>query len=199
MTRFRKSAAALLASAALAGCTMIPTYERPPAPVPATYPLETTPAQGLSSPAAADVDWQRFFADPRLKRLNELSLASNRDLRVAVLNIEQARALYDVRRADQLPTVGIGGSAARAATANGSLGTVYTVGAAVSGYELDLFGRVRSLSESALNQERVIPLLLCASPVSCRARRVISSGSWKSREAPSWLSSRRAGWRPPWR
>ena len=153
MRRLRLLPAALVAVLGLlAGCSMIPTYERPPAPVPPTYPLETTPAQGMAGPAAADVDWQRFFADPRLKRLIELSLASNRDLRVAVLNIEQARALYDVRRADQLPTVGIGGSAARAATSNGSIGTVYTVGAAVSGYELDLFGRVRSLSESALNQ-----------------------------------------------
>ena len=153
MRELRLLRAALTGVLALvAGCSMIPTYERPPAPVPATYPLETTPAQGLAGLAAADVDWQRFFADPRLKRLIELSLSSNRDLRVAVLNIEQARALYDVRRADQLPTVGIGGSAARAATSNGTVGTVYTVGAAVSGYELDLFGRVRSLSESALNQ-----------------------------------------------
>src|SRR6185295_12612142 len=134
------------------GCTMIPSYERPAAPVPATYPLETTPATGVANPAAAEVDWQRFFADPRLRRLIELSLAGNRDLRVAILNIEQARALYDVRRADELPTVGVGGSAARAATSNGSIGTVYTVGAAVTGYELDLFGRVRSLSEAALSQ-----------------------------------------------
>ena len=109
-------------------------------------------AAALSSPAAADVEWQRFFADPRLKRLIELALANNRDLRIAVLNIDQARALYGVRRADELPTVGIGGSAARAATSNGNIGTVYTVGAAVAGYELDLFGRVRSLSEAALNQ-----------------------------------------------
>ena len=89
-------------SLAVAGCSMIPTYERPAAPVPATYPLETTPAVAPSGPAAADVEWQRFFADPRLQRLIELALVNNRDLRIAVLNIEQARALYDVRRADEL-------------------------------------------------------------------------------------------------
>jgi hypothetical protein len=71
-------------------------------------------------------------------------------LRVAVLNIEQTRAQYDVRRADLLPTLNVGGTATRQATGAGTLGNVYTVGAAVSGYELDLFGRVRSLSEAAL-------------------------------------------------
>ena len=143
---------ALAGLVAVAGCSMIPSYERPAAPVPATYPAETAPAAGPASPPAAEIEWQRFFADPRLKRLIDLSLANNRDLRVAVLNIEQARALYDVRRADQWPTVGIGGTAARAATNQGTIGPLYTVGAAVTGYELDLFGRVRSLSEAALSQ-----------------------------------------------
>ena len=131
---------------------MIPSYERPAAPVPATYPAETAPAAAAASPPAAEIDWQRFFADPRLKRLIDLALVNNRDLRVAVLNIEQARALYDVRRADEWPTLGVGGSAARAATRQRHVGTVYTVGAAVTGYELDLFGRVRALSEAALSQ-----------------------------------------------
>ena len=143
---------ALAGLIAVAGCSMIPSYERPPAPVPETYPLDTNPAVAPASPPAAEIEWQRFFADPRLKRLIDLSLANNRDLRVAVLNIEQARALYDVRRADQWPSVGIGGTAARAATNQGTIGPLYTVGAAVTGYELDLFGRVRSLSEAALNQ-----------------------------------------------
>jgi multidrug efflux system outer membrane protein len=143
---------ALAGLVAFAGCTMIPSYERPAAPVPATYPLETTPAGPPAGPAAAEVEWQRFFADPRLRRLIELALASNRDLRIAVLDIEQARALYDVRRADEWPTIGVGGRAARAGTNQGSVGTVYTVGATLSAYELDLFGRVRSLSEAALSQ-----------------------------------------------
>ena len=148
----RLLAPAAAALVALAGCTMIPRYERPAAPVPATYPADTPPAAAATSLPAAEIEWQRFFADARLKRLIELALANNRDLRVAVLNIEQARALYDVRRADQLPSIGIGGTASRQATGTGSIGNVYTVGVAVTGYELDLFGRVRALSEVALDQ-----------------------------------------------
>jgi multidrug efflux system outer membrane protein len=144
---------ALVAAAlALAGCSsLIPRYERPAAPVPATYPPETTPAAAAGSEAPADIDWQRFFADARLKRLIELALANNRDLRVAVLNIEQTRALYQVRRADELPTVGVGASVSRTPV-GGSVATAYAVGLAVAGYELDLFGRVHDLSQAALAQ-----------------------------------------------
>ena len=143
-------AAALLA---LGGCTtLIPSYQRPAAPVPATYPIETTPAAAATSPPAAEIEWQRFFADERLKRLIGLALANNRDLRVAVLNIEQTRALYDVRRADQLPSIGVGGTVARQVNGQGGLGNVYAIGLAVTGYELDLFGRVHALSEAALDQ-----------------------------------------------
>jgi multidrug efflux system outer membrane protein len=141
-------AAALLA---LAACSsLIPPYQRPAAPVPPTYPPDVTPAS-TPGEAAADVDWQRFFADPRLKRLIELALANNRDLRIAVLNIEQARALYQIRRADELPTVGVGATASRQAIGSGVV-NVYAVGFAVTGYELDLFGRVHDLSEAALAQ-----------------------------------------------
>ena len=101
--------------------------------------------------AAADLDWQRFYADPRLKRLIALALANNRDLRVAVLNIEQTRALYQVRRADELPSVGAGATVSRTPIGS-SVSTAYAVGFAVTGYELDLFGRVHDLSEAALAQ-----------------------------------------------
>ena len=135
---------------ALAACSsLIPPYERPAAPVPPTYPPDVTPASA-SARAAADVDWQRFFAD-RAWKADRLALANNRDLRIAVLNIEQARAIYQIRRADELPSVGIGASASRAAVGNG-VATVYAVGFALSSYELDLFGRVRDLSDAALAQ-----------------------------------------------
>jgi outer membrane protein, multidrug efflux system len=137
---------------ALAACTsLIPDYQRPAAPVPSTYPPDVTPSAAAGATPAADVDWQSFFADPRLKRLIELALANNRDLRIAVLNIEQARALYGIRRADELPTVGIGASATREPIGNG-IANVYAVGFAASSYELDLFGRVRDLSQAALAQ-----------------------------------------------
>ena len=150
--RMRRAVAPLCISLALAGCsTLIPPYERPAAPVAATYPIETTPAAAPNGEAAADLDWQRFFADPRLKQLIGLALANNRDLRVAVLNIEQTRALYQVRRADELPTVGAGATVTRTPIGN-SVVTAYAVGLAVSGYELDLFGRVHDLSQAALAQ-----------------------------------------------
>jgi multidrug efflux system outer membrane protein len=145
--------AALAAALMLGGCmSFIPAYERPAAPVAPAYAPELTPAGAAGVPAAADIEWQRFFADPRLKRLIELSLQNNRDLRVAILNIEAARATYQVRRADQLPTLGAGVSASREAGTNGGLVNVYAVGLQVTGYELDLFGRVRSLSQAALSQ-----------------------------------------------
>nr|HET7857609.1 efflux transporter outer membrane subunit [Caldimonas sp.] len=140
-----------VASLALAGCSFIPTYHRPEAPVAPAYPPETAPDSVTAGTPASDLDWQRFFADPRLKRLIELALVNNRDLRVAVLNIEQTRALYGVRRADELPTIGIGASATRTPVGNG-VANVYAVGAQVASYEIDLFGRVRSLSQAALAQ-----------------------------------------------
>ena len=137
---------------ALAACSsLVPDYQRPAAPVPPSYPADVTPASVAGAEAAADIDWQRFFADPRLKRLIALALENNRDLRIAVLNIEQARAIYQIRRADELPSVGVGVAASRAAVGNG-VATVYSVGFAVAGYELDLFGRVHNLSEAALSQ-----------------------------------------------
>ena len=147
---FARSAA--LATLALAGCsTLIPPYERPAAPVPSSYAPETMAAAASGSDAAADVDWQRFYADPRLTRLIALALVNNRDLRVAVLNIEQTRALYQVRRADELPSVGAGATVSRQPVGT-KLATSYAVGFAVTGYELDLFGRVHDLSEAALAQ-----------------------------------------------
>jgi len=119
--------------------------------VSAAYPAEAQPA-GAAATAAADIDWQAYFADPRLKRLVEIALANNRDLRIAVLNIEQARATYQVKRADELPTVGVGVQAARQAGSSGGLVNTYSVGLAVTGYEFDFFGRVRSLSQAALAQ-----------------------------------------------
>ena len=143
----------LAASAlALAGCsTLIPPYERPAAPVPSSYAPEMMPAAASGSEAAADVEWQRFYADPRLTRLIVLALANNRDLRVAVLNIEQTRALYQVRRADELPSIGAGATVSRQ-PAGTKVATSYAVGFAVTGYELDLFGRVHDLSAAALAQ-----------------------------------------------
>ncbi|MBZ8138659.1 multidrug transporter [Rubrivivax gelatinosus] len=138
----------LVAAAVLAGCgTLAPDYQRPAAPVAEAFPDTAAPAAGAV--AAADLPWQQFFRDERLKALVGIALANNRDLRVAVLNIEQARAQYRVQRADLFPTVGVGVSGDRVST-DTSIKSTYQAGLAVSSYELDLFGRVRSLKDAAL-------------------------------------------------
>lgn len=145
-TRLSTLAAALL----LAGCgTMIPPLAKPALPVAETYPGQ--PA-GTGGTAAADIDWQRFFSDERLKRLIALALDANRDLRVAVLSIDQARAQLQLRRADELPTVGAGVSASRAPGSNGNMASSYSAGLQITAYEFDFFGRIRSLSEAARAQ-----------------------------------------------
>ncbi|RYX95961.1 MAG: efflux transporter outer membrane subunit [Comamonadaceae bacterium] len=155
----------LVASAALlvvlTGCSMIPKYERPATPVAADWPAFGTSANTAASstvPAAADIEWQSFFNDPQLRLLIDASLRNNRDLRVAVLNIEQARAQFQIARADQFPTIGVAASGSRQTvrSTNGSgdnnIQSVYSAGLALTSYELDFFGRVASLKESALAQ-----------------------------------------------
>lgn len=156
---------ALGAAALLAGCSMIPKYERPAAPVADQYPTasgwiagsaQTTTGSSATAntPAAADIEWQTFFSDPQLRKLIDAALRNNRDLRIAVLNIEQARAQYRIRRADQFPTInaGITGSRQPNANGNGSITSAYTGGLIMTSYELDFFGRVAALKESALAQ-----------------------------------------------
>ncbi len=151
-----RSGTLALLVAGIAGCgSMIPELVRRAAPVPAAFPGTGTQAVPDSTPAA-DLEWQRYFSDPQLQRLIDLALKNNRDLRVAVLNIEQARAQYQVRRADELPTVngGITGSRSpRVGSGSGSsINSTYTAGLSVTAYEFDFFGRVRSLSQAQLAQ-----------------------------------------------
>jgi NodT family efflux transporter outer membrane factor (OMF) lipoprotein len=151
MNRFTRSAAPLALALALSGCmSLAPKYERPAAPVAPAFPDATSSA--AASEAAARIEWQRFFADARLKQLIEMALANNRDLRVAILNIEQARAQYQIRRADTLPTVSAALTGSRGPGANDTITSIYSAGLGVSAFELDLFGRVRNLSEAALAQ-----------------------------------------------
>ena len=150
----------------LSGCTsltMAPGYERPDAPVANAFPeSDTTSSVGVQLD-----DWRGFIKDPTLTALIETALENNRDLRVAVLNVERARAQYRVQRADSLPTVSAeGGYLRQRIGENASIGTAgagtgsgraepitieqFSADAGVSAYELDLFGRVRSLNSQAL-------------------------------------------------
>jgi outer membrane protein, multidrug efflux system len=146
--QWTRRGAPLALAMALAGCmSLAPKYERPAAPVAASFP-----ATAATGEAAASIGWKRYFADARLQQLIDLALTNNRDLRVAVLNIEQARAQYQIRRADQLPTVNLGVSGSRTPGANDSITSTYSAGLVVSAFELDLFGRVRSLTDAAQAQ-----------------------------------------------
>jgi multidrug efflux system outer membrane protein len=158
---------------AFAGCTMIPRYERPASPVAGRFPGARD-----QSGDASEIRWRDFFTDPRLKRLVELALENNRDLRVAALNVAQYQAEYRIQRAALFPTIdasaaytrsrstgntsGIAGattnaeagasstSSASGAQSNGSTSNLFSLSVGTTSYELDLFGRVRSLNQQAL-------------------------------------------------
>ena len=140
----------LLASALLAtGCSFIPQLDKPAAPVATSYPVVTE----ASASAAADIPWQNFFTDTRLQQLISVALENNRDLRVAVLNIEQARAQYQIQAAKQLPEVGLGATASRGVSqVTGKLGNSFTAGLTMPSWEIDFWGRIGSLKEQALAQ-----------------------------------------------
>ena len=97
-----------------------------------------------------DIGWREFFADPKLEELIGRALANNRDLRVAVLNVERARAQYHVQRADRVPSLGVNGTMVRSGGDALRTTEAFSVGLGVTEFELDLFGRVRNLSQSAL-------------------------------------------------
>ncbi len=143
----------LTAALVLAGCSFIPTYERPAAPVPPAYGLADSAAATAQERAAADIDWKDYFTDPRLQRLIGIALGNNRDLRVAMLNVEQARAQFQIQRAAEFPTIaGVASATRQPSTATGQYGNVFQVGLGVTAWEIDFFGRVAALKEQALAQ-----------------------------------------------
>ena len=150
MSHGNLKAALALAMGLVGGCSLIPAYERPAAPVASEW--KTPPAE-----AGSVLPWATFFHDPQLKALIGDALHNNRDLRVALLNIEKAQAQYRISRADLLPSIDatVSGSSQRTPadlSADGRNGTShrYDAGVGFASYELDFFGRVRSLNEQAL-------------------------------------------------
>lgn len=141
----------LLAVAALSACSFIPKYERPEAPVASQFP-GPQPAAAADAKSGADMAWREFIGDARLRELVALALQNNRDLRVATLNIDQVRAQYQIRRADQFPTIGLAATGNRQPDGSGGITNLYSVGLALSSWEIDFFGRLGSLKEAALAQ-----------------------------------------------
>ncbi|NMV41812.1 efflux transporter outer membrane subunit [Ralstonia insidiosa] len=146
--------ALLLAAGVLSGCSLAPTYERPDAPVTSTYPQApagyAVPADsakpGENAPRATDLGWREFFPDPRLQKLIGLSLENNRDLRIAVLNIEAARAQYRLQVAELLPPVNASATYTRSLTPQSISQTgqdiitkQYQLGVGISNYQVNLF------------------------------------------------------------
>lgn len=158
---------ALAVALAASGCAMLePQLPAANATIPADWPLPPTTA-AIKSPSAAnastaagtppaeqavaDIGWRDFFSDPKLEELIARALDNNRDLRVAVLNVERARALYNIQRADRFPSVAANAGLSRTGGNVPNAGDVYSASVGV-GFELDLFGRVHNLSQAALQQ-----------------------------------------------
>ncbi|MFA5488456.1 MAG: efflux transporter outer membrane subunit [Candidimonas sp.] len=159
----RLSVPALMLTVALAGCSLAPKYERPAAPVPDRFPGQESAASQPEPSAShgADLGWQDFFRDERLKSLIQIALDNNRDMRIAVQRIEEARAQYGVARSEQFPTIGVGGSGQatryppplrQGGENSPSVARIYQAGVGLTAFELDFFGRVRNLSEAAFQQ-----------------------------------------------
>ena len=166
MKTLNKLPIALAAAALVSACSFQPKYERPAPPVASTFPqggvYATQPSVAAGQPsaqntAAADIGWRQFFNDPRLQRLIELALSNNRDLAVAALRVQEAAAQYRITRADLFPT--LSGSAYESKTRtpkdlsffNRTISNQYSVGLSAS-WEIDFWGRLRSLKDQALAQ-----------------------------------------------
>lgn len=145
----------VLSLAMLAGCNLRPLYERPAAPIPAGFPQHSASYPALPQAQQELAGWQAYFTDPRLRQTISLALANNRDIRVALANVEQARALYGVQHSARLPTVTgeaqmDAGRSVSTTDGTSAVQRDYSVDLGISAFELDLFGRVRNLSAAAL-------------------------------------------------
>ena len=146
---------------ALSGCTLAPKYRRPDAPMPAAWPAgaEGEAAASTQAKAAPDIPWQEFFSDSKLQQVIGLALTNNRDLRIAALTVERARALYNIQRGELLPSVNAVGTGSKSETpadlsSSGERMTSerYDVNLGIAAWEIDLFGRIQSLKDRALEE-----------------------------------------------
>ncbi len=143
------------------GCTMAPKYVRPVAPVPAEWPSGPAyaPVGPTNAPAVPDLGWREFFADEKLQQVIGMALTNNRDLRIAVLNVERARAMYGIARSELFPVVNANGKGSKAQvpadlSSTGGRQTVerYDANLGVASWEIDFFGRIRSFKDRALEE-----------------------------------------------
>mgnify|MGYP003575354474 CR=1 FL=1 len=137
----------------MSGCSFIPEYFRPAAPVPDTYPEQPASESVTEVPP---LTWQSYFQDADLQKLIQVGLEHNRDLKTAVLRMDEARATYGIQKADRLPTIqgNVGYDRSRTVFTSSQAfeAELFRVGVGISDYEIDVFGRVKSLSQAALEQ-----------------------------------------------
>lgn len=151
----RTLAIAISSALLLNACTMAPRYERPDTPVPEQWPAELLLPQTVDASTASDIPWQSFVRDEKLRVVVTQALDGNRDLRAALASIEAARAQYRIRRADLLPAINASVNASRGESFNAASGVavdteLYSANLGLSSFEIDLFGKRRSLSQAAL-------------------------------------------------
>ncbi|MCX8037487.1 MAG: efflux transporter outer membrane subunit [Candidatus Sumerlaeia bacterium] len=161
MNGFFQKTTLIILLGALGACSLAPKYVRPPAPIPEQWPMGAAyPKTGpTSAPRALDLGWREFFTDAKLQQVVNLALENNRDLRLATLNVERARAWYGIQRAELLPAIhavasGLKQRVSGDLTATGEPMTVeqYSVNFGVLSWEIDFFGRIRSLKGKALEE-----------------------------------------------
>ncbi len=141
---------------------MAPKYTRPNAPIPGNWPSgvaypNTFPKDGVID--ATQLKWQDFFTDPKLKKIIVTALANNRDLRLAALNVEKARALYGVSRVELFPVLDATGALTKQRYSRDFITAgypkvteQYTANLGIASWEIDFFGRIRSLTRQALEE-----------------------------------------------
>jgi len=173
----KRAIIAFLVLATFSACTMMPHYERPQSPVPNSWPGDAvgSAAAGPAAGSADQIGWRDFFTDPRLERLIDIALANNRNLRIAVLNVAASEAQFRIQRGNLFPTISasgselaerlpangalplgaLGGSGGGASVPSGAAPSTfhyYSAGIGFTSYELDLFGRQRSLTTAAFEE-----------------------------------------------
>lgn len=150
--------------ASLFGCSLAPDYIRPASPIPEELPISTSSLDEstqltLEKPTAVEISPQEFFGDPQLLRVIEIALSNNSDLRLAAHNVERASALYGVQRAQLFPTLNAEGRGDRHQTSGEFVNNgesrdqeQYSVNLGIASWEIDFFGRMRSLEDQAMEE-----------------------------------------------